>query len=80
MKDDFPRLIPKTRKELILENLDWFGLPVRISELVENVLDGKIREQSLVCCHSACDVCNSTIRSCIRKVQRELEEELGQSI
>ncbi|EQA38412.1 hypothetical protein LEP1GSC047_2454 [Leptospira inadai serovar Lyme str. 10] len=71
--EETPSLFPKTKRDLILENLDWFGLPVRVGELVENVLDGKIREQSLVCCHSACDVCNSTIRSCVRKVQRELE-------
>ncbi|EPG76326.1 hypothetical protein LEP1GSC058_1212 [Leptospira fainei serovar Hurstbridge str. BUT 6] len=71
--EETPLLFPKTKRDLILENLDCFGLPARIGELVENVLDGKIREQSLVCCHSACDVCNSTIRSCVRKVQRELE-------
>ncbi|PJZ68931.1 hypothetical protein CH373_08005 [Leptospira perolatii] len=72
--EDIPRLFPKTRKELIVENLDWFGLPPRILELIENILDGKIREESLVCCHSACDVCNKEIRSCARKVKREFED------
>ncbi|RHX84635.1 hypothetical protein [Leptospira stimsonii] len=73
METNQPNLFPKTREEVIRENLNLFDLPIRISALIENILQGNVREQSLVCCHSACDVCNATIRTCLRKIRNELE-------
>ncbi|XDD51934.1 hypothetical protein AB3N59_06190 [Leptospira sp. WS92.C1] len=73
METNQPDLFPKTKEEIIRLNLDLFDLPIRISGLIENILQGNVREQSLVCCHSACDVCNATIRTCLRKIKNELE-------
>lgn len=71
-----PRLIPKSRDEIIREKLELFYLPERSFYQIQNLLDGKAQERALVCCNSGCEVCNETIANCLQAVRAELESKL----
>ncbi|GBF49623.1 hypothetical protein LPTSP4_11390 [Leptospira ryugenii] len=67
------RLFPKTVDEIIAEKVKFFFLPQRTEALIKNLVDGKVSERSLVCCHSGCDVCYETIHLCYQAVKNELQ-------
>ncbi|WP_411822176.1 hypothetical protein [Leptospira sp. 'Mane'] len=71
---DSDRLFPVPREKIILEKVRFFYLPDRTAQFIANILDGKVSERTLVCCHSGCDVCNDTIYKCYMMIKKTLEE------
>ena len=68
------RLFPKSVDEIIFEKVKFFFLPERTTALIKNIIEGKVSERSLICCHSGCDVCNETIYKCYMAVKSELDK------
>jgi len=65
-------LFPKSEDQIIFEKVKFFFLPERTGALIKNILQGKVSEKSLICCHSGCDVCNETIFKCLTAIKKEL--------
>ncbi len=69
-----PRMFPRDKNEIIMDAVERFHLPKRTAKFLESILEGRVKEEGLVCCSSGCSVCNLTIidtLAYIRKVFRE---------
>lgn len=68
------RLFPKSRDEIIDSELKKRKLPAFGKFLIESVLDGRIKEESLICCHSDCSLCNEKVSQCLSEIKKQLNE------
>lgn len=67
-----PSLFPPDRDTIILDNLERFGLPGQVKLQINALLDGRLNENSLVCCHSGCNICSDLIYECLQAIKKEL--------
>ena len=65
-------LFSTTQTDIIYKNLSLFKLPKNYFKIIEELLNGKMREEALVCCHAECDICMITIKQCLKKVKEEI--------
>ncbi|HMV80141.1 MAG TPA: hypothetical protein PK453_25330 [Leptospiraceae bacterium] len=68
------RLFPKSREEIIDTEMKKLKLPSFGKFLIESVLDGRIKEESLICCHSDCSLCNEKVSQCLSEIKKQLNE------
>lgn len=68
------RLFPPTIEELVFQKLKMVGLPEQLYTTVLDILNGKRKESSFICCHSDCEICNGQILQCINLVRSEMQK------
>ena len=68
------RLFPISKEEMIQKIVKNYCLPEYASNYISQILEGKRSENSLICCHGGCDVCNDTIYNCLQDIKKEWEE------
>lgn len=68
------RLFPRSRNEIIDIEMKKMKLPSFGRFLIESVLDGKIKEESLICCHSDCSLCNEKVSQCLSEIRKQLND------
>ncbi|HMV42617.1 MAG TPA: hypothetical protein PK079_08785 [Leptospiraceae bacterium] len=69
---DQPTLFPPDRDSVIVDHLERYGLPPNAKFQIIALLEGRLNESSLVCCHSGCVLCSELIYNCLQDVKKEL--------
>jgi hypothetical protein len=67
-------LFPPNKDEIIKDYLERFGLPVYVKSRLDALLDGRVKESTLVCCYSGCNICSEVVYECLQAVKKELVE------
>ena len=67
------RLFPPSKDEIIQKYISKYSLPEYANIYISQILEGKRSENSLICCHGGCEVCNDTILNCLEDIKKELE-------
>lgn len=65
-------LFPPDRNNIIIDYLERYGLPTYIKPRIDALLDGRVSESSLVCCHSGCNICSDIIYECLQSIKQEV--------
>ena len=68
-----PELFSKDKGMIIIDYLERFGLPIYVKPRIEALLDGRLSESTLVCCHSGCNICSDIVYECLQSIKKELE-------
>ena len=58
------RLFPPDKNEIIKSQLVKFNLPDSVFPIIENLIEGKISEDMLICCNGGCEICQITVKEC----------------
>ena len=67
------RLFHPSKDEIIQKYISKYSLPEYANIYISQILEGKRSENSLICCHGGCEVCNDTILNCLDDIKKELE-------
>lgn len=67
-----PELFPPDRDSIIIDYLERYGLPVYVKTRIEALLEGRLNESTLVCCHSGCNICSDIVYECLQSIKEEV--------
>ena len=69
---DQDKLFKDDREQITVKTMELFNLPPVTKGYIDNLLNGKIDESLLICCHSDCSVCQQTVYDCLQEIKKQL--------
>lgn len=67
-------LFPPDKSMIVIDYLERYGLPIYVKSRIDALLDGRISESTLVCCHSGCNLCSDIIYECLQSIKKEFAD------